>query len=84
MFIKIIKAFHKNNKERKIYAYENSEGDKGIIIAKSLDEARELFKKEYPKRKIAKNDEEYYDNGSYVFEVDVLENESKLYCPFPW
>ena len=37
------KAFHKNNKERKIYAYENSEGDKGIIIAQSLDEARELF-----------------------------------------
>ena len=84
MLNKLKKAFHKNNKERKIYAYENSECDKGIIIAQSLDEARELFKKEYPKRKIAKNDEEYYDNGAYVFEADVLKNESKLYCPFPW
>ena len=70
--------------KKKIYAYENSEGDKGIIIAYTESEARRLFQEIYPKRKIAKNDEEYYDNGAYVFEVDVLENESKLYCPFPW
>lgn len=35
----------------KVYAYENSEGDKGIIIANSLDDASELFKKRIPKEK---------------------------------
>lgn len=39
----------------KVYAYENSNGDKGVIIANSLDDAKELFAKEYPKRKIVRS-----------------------------
>ena len=84
MFNKIRKAFHKNNKERKIYAYENSYGDKGIIIARSKEEAKRLFHEEYPKRKIVDIDGDYYNDGAYLFELDTLSNESKLYCPFPW
>ena len=38
--------------KKKIYAYENSEGDKGIIIAYTEIEARRLFQEIYPKRKI--------------------------------
>ena len=73
----------------KVYAYENSEGDKGIIIANSLDDASELFKKEYPKRKIVDTskdvldqNEAYWDNGAYVFEMGEVSS-NKLYCCFP-
>lgn len=71
--------------KRKIYAYENSEGDKGIIIAKSLKEAEKIFYKEYPKRKIipSSNIEGYWDNGAYLFEMDKVKN-NELYCCFPW
>lgn len=74
----------------KVYAYENSEGDKGIIIANSLDDAKELFAKEYPKRKIVDasreqldQDEAYWNNGAYVFEMGEVSS-NKLYCCFPW
>ena len=42
------KKFHKG----KIFAYENSEGDKGIICAMSYEEAVKLFYQKYPNRKI--------------------------------
>lgn len=67
----------------KVFAYENSEGDKGMIIADSLDEARELFKKEYPERKLLDVDtDDYWNGGADVFEVDSLDKNSKLYCLF--
>ena len=70
--------------KKKIYAYENSEGDKGIIIAYTEIEARRLFKEQYPERKIVDNDGNYYDNGAYLYELETLNDESKLYCAFPW
>ena len=70
--------------KKKIYAYENSYGDKGIIIAYTSIEARRLFQEKYPQRKIADNDEDYYDNGAYLYELEILNDESKLYCAFPW
>lgn len=45
------------------YTHENSEGDKGIIIANSLDDASELFKKEYPKRKIVDTSKDVLDQN---------------------
>lgn len=69
--------------KKKVFAYENSEGDKGIIIAKSYNEAERIFHKEYPERKIVDNDHEYWKDGAYLFEMsDVKDNE--LYCCFPW
>ena len=67
-----------------IYAYENSDGDKGIIIANSIKKAIKLFKKEYPERNIINDDEteDYYDNGAYIYEVSELKNKNKLYCLF--
>lgn len=38
--------------KNKVFAYENSDGDKGIIIARSIDEAEKIFHKKYPERKI--------------------------------
>lgn len=70
-------------KKKKVYAYENSDGDKGIIIAKSYKEAEKIFYKEYPKRKIVDNDNGYWEDGAYLFEMDKIEN-NKLYCCFPW
>ena len=70
--------------KKKIYVYENSEGDKGIIIAYTEIEARRLFQEIYPKRKIVDNDDNYYDNGAYLYELGTLSDESKLYCAFPW
>lgn len=70
-------------KKKKVYAYENSNGDKGVIIAKSIDEAKTIFYKEYPKRKIVDNDNDYWENGTYLFEMSEVES-NKLYCCFPW
>ena len=74
----------KKMKTRKIFAYENSDGDKGIIIAYTENEAKELFKKEYPERKIADDDDAYYDNGAYLYEVGDLNDKSELYCVFEY
>lgn len=76
-----IKKFITNHK--KCYAYENSEGDKGIIIAKRYKDAEKLFKKRYPNRKIANCDADYWNGGSYLFEIGNVEN-NMLYCAFPW
>lgn len=70
---------------KRLYAYENSEGDKGIIVACTEDEAIMLFKEKYPKRKIVgKETDDYWDNGSYLYEVAQLGNKSKLFCTFEW
>lgn len=70
-------------KKKKVYAYEMCEGDKAIIIAKTIDEAKMIFCKEYPERKIVDNDDDYYEDGAYLFEMDKVKN-NKLYCCFPW
>ena len=44
--------------KKKIYAYENSDGDKGIIIAKSYNDAKRIFHEKYPKRKIVEEIQE--------------------------
>ena len=69
--------------KKKIYAYENSDGDKGIIIAKSYNDAKRIFHEKYPKRKIVEDDSiDYWDNGSYLFEMDNV-SDNELYCCFP-
>lgn len=67
----------------KLYAYENSNGDKGVIIADNIEKAAELFKEKYPGRKIADNDNDYDNGGAYLFESGDVEN-NKLFCTFPW
>lgn len=66
----------------KLYAYENSESDKGVIIADSMEKAKELFLQEYPTRTIVDNIDDYYKNGAYLFEVEKVQN-NKLFCAFP-
>lgn len=76
------KKFHKG----KIFAYENSEGDKGIICAMSYEEAVKLFYQKYPKRKIMDpldRDSDYWENRSYLFAVGTMKS-NELYCCFPW
>ena len=69
--------------KKKVYAYENSNGDKGIIIAKSYDDAKRIFHEKNPKRKIVEDDSiDYWDNGSYLFEMDNV-RDNELYCCFP-
>lgn len=36
-------------KKKRLYSYDNFEGDKGVIIAKSLEEACEIYKTHYLK-----------------------------------
>lgn len=91
-FANKIEAILRNHKESnknenftklKIFAYENSEGDKGIICAANKEEAETLFHEEYPDRKIVENSSDFWDNGAYLFEVDCLEK-AKLYCCFSY
>lgn len=71
------------NSKLKLYSYDNFEGDKGIIVAASLEEAEEIYLEEYPNRKIAKCHEEYLDNGCYVSYEGLIE-EGRLYCTCSW
>lgn len=57
--------------EMKLYKYANYEGDEGVIIANSLEEAIMLHKKEYPKQ----------TSAYLVEEVDYVENR-RLYCTY--
>ena len=67
----------------KVFAYENSEGDKGVIIAKSLKDAERIFKREYPDRTLVKDgDGDYWKNGVYLYEMSDVKN-NELYCCFP-
>lgn len=74
---------YENQPDMKMYAYEIWEGDKGIIIAKSFDEAEKIFHEEYPERKIVDNESDWWNGGAYLEEMDYVEN-NKLYCCFPW
>lgn len=71
-------------KKKKIYSYDNFEGDKGVIIAKSLEEAYKIYKKYYPERQIAYTDEEYWEDGCYIVEEGILDGKSILYNTVPW
>lgn len=71
-------------RKKKLYSYDNFEGDKGVIIAKSLEEACEIYKKHYSDRNIANTDEEYLNNGCYIIEEGVLDGRSVLYNTTPW
>lgn len=71
-------------RKKKIYSYDNFEGDKGVIIAKSLEEAYEIYKKYYPERQIAYTDEEYLEGGCYIVEEGILDGKSILYNTVPW
>ena len=77
-------------KRKKVFAYENSEGDKGIIIAKSYKDAEKIFYEEYPGRRIVDcnkdvpdQNEDYWNDGAYLFEMGKVRN-NKLYNCFPW
>lgn len=67
----------------KIYAYENYQGDKGIIIAETEEKAIEIFHKEYPDKKIVDNDRDWWDGNTFLYEVGTVEN-NKLFNAFPW
>lgn len=70
---------------KKLYSYDNFEGDKGVIIADSIEEAEKIYKEEYPERQIAENQEQYYDNGCYLIEESVLDGTtSRLFNICPW
>ena len=56
----------------KVFAYENCEGDKGMIIAASLDEAREIFKKKYS---------EYASSPIVLHSGDVMDKNGVTYLP---
>ena len=83
--IKTTENWKKNNMftKKKVFAYENSDGDKGIIIAVSIDEAKRIFHEKYPERTIVDNYCDYCQNGAYLFEMGKVDN-NKLYCCFPW
>ena len=69
---------------KKIYSYDNYEGDKGIIVADSFDEAVAIFKENYPDREIAETQEQYWENGSYIYEIDCFSEENRLYVVCEW
>lgn len=72
-------------KEKHIFAYENSSGDKGVIIAENKETAEALFKAKYPKRRILTESDdcdEYTNNGAYLYEAGDVEN-NKLFDTFP-
>lgn len=69
---------------KKLYSYDNFEGDKGVIIADSIEEAERIYKEEYHERQIAKDQEQYYNKGCYLIEESVFDGASTLFNICPW
>ena len=69
---------------RKLYTYDNYEGDKGIIVADSWDEAVALYKEQYPDREVSETIEQYWDYGCYIEEIDFWTDEKKLHIVCEW
>ena len=67
----------------RVFAYENSCGDKGVIIASSYEKAVQIFYEKYPGRKIVDCIDDYYDNGAFLFETGAVKKNA-LYNAFPW
>ena len=63
---------------RKLYTYDNYEGDKGIIVAVTI------YREMYIDREIAETQEQYWDYGCYIEEIDFWTNEKKLYVVCEW
>ena len=76
-FDDLAKAVIKNEMMH-LYAYDNLDGDKGIIIAESYLKAVELWQKMYPNRKLA----DRYKEGTFLDEVDYV-TENTLYITHP-
>ena len=56
----------------KLYSYDIWDGDKGIIIAKSIEQATEMFRKEYPNTPIYPNDTDEYDGGVARIDLEIV------------
>ena len=72
---------------KKLFAFDNFNGDKGIIIAGSRKEAENLYREEYPDRKIAKHGHDYdayYNNGCFITEKGVLNDMGGRFITCPW
>lgn len=69
---------------KKLYSFDNHEGDKGIIVANSWDEAVEILKEEYPDREIAETQDQYCDGGCFMEEIDFWSEENRLYVVCEW
>ena len=67
---------------KRLYSFDNYEGDKGIIIADSWDEAVMMFKENYPDREIAERHDEYLNHGCYLEEIDFVDD--GLYVTCDW
>ena len=64
----------------KIFAYENNDGDHGIICAKSMEKAEKIFHETYPKRNL--DSDKSSENSANLFEVGEVKN-NQLHCLFP-
>lgn len=69
---------------KKLYSYDNTYGDKGIIIADSMEEAKTLHKEMYPGRNIIESENRGLRNEAYIFEEGILSEKSELFiiCPY--
>ncbi len=65
----------------KIFGYDIMDEDKGIIIARSLEEAKKIFKKEYPDKKIVDMRD---DNDEAEIWEETDEIKKGLYCTVPF
>lgn len=64
-----------------MYGYDIMDYDKGIILAESLDEAKQIFKKKYPNEKIT--DCRIGNDEAEVWEIED-DLRKGLYCNVPW
>ena len=69
---------------KRLYSYDNYEGDKGIIIADSWEEAVALYKEQYPYREVAETNGQYWNGGCFIEEIDFVTEESRLYTTYEW
>lgn len=69
---------------KRLYSFDNYEGDKGVIIADSYEEAVMIFEEQYPDRQIAETSSQYWNHGCYLEEIDFVDDGSRLYVTCDW
>lgn len=73
-----------------LYSYYFYEGDEGVVIAHSWEEAKELVEKEYKEYygernfQIIEKMENYDKNNCLLYEVGALSQKPMLFCTREW
>lgn len=67
----------------KIFSYEIFEGDKGVILAHSEEEAKAFLSEDYPEREVTRDLNDYME-GAILLKNEGNADRPRIVAAFPW